>query len=231
MSIRVGGIAVDEEVARRAVETYLTSGDGLYAYPSYDKLSTNGSTTELCDGDLLAPTLLNAAPTIEGFATLKCMQPALENGLEALVGLPELTEIDPAQVRFVAAAFSALDAGDTPGVRGTTVAKVLHRKRPDLIPLYDRFIYQVFVTEEGAPIPRAKDRSWVAFMELLVAAMRSDLLENVALWDDIRCVGDAEVSRVRALDIVAWTIGRDGTEAPDITAPNARKGPGSPVGR
>src|SRR5918994_3183599 len=97
--------------------------------------------------------------------------------LEAVAALPEvpLQDADDDHVLCVAGLFGILDepryAGR--GVRGTIVSKVLHRKRPDLVPLYDSRIFEAY-TAPGA-LPRARDRGWQEFMELLCMQMREDL--------------------------------------------------------
>ena len=55
----------------------------------------------------------------------------------------------------------------------TILSKVLHRKRPDLVPLYDSRIFESY-TAPGA-IERSAHRSWRDSMTLLLAQMRADL--------------------------------------------------------
>ncbi len=69
--LRVGGLWVPWGEAADAVRRYLTSHDETFAFPHYDLLTTTADPDVLVDGDLLAPVLLNAAPTIRGFAGLK----------------------------------------------------------------------------------------------------------------------------------------------------------------
>ena len=80
--IKVGGREVDPERARTWVDKYLNGEPGQFGYPSYDGYRTNEDPNSLCDGDLLAPTLLNVQVKIKSFADL-C---ACRDDLEAAVG-------------------------------------------------------------------------------------------------------------------------------------------------
>ncbi len=182
---------------------YLDVRNG-YAYPAYDRLETNGS-AELVDGDLLAPALIGVHIDEGRFALLQEMLPALE----AVADLPEvpLQDADDDHVLCVAGLFGILDepryAGR--GVRGTIVSKVLHRKRPELVPLYDSRIFEAY-TAPGA-IPRATDRSWQDFMELLCMQMREDLQterEAFVVLERLAAAEGKPVTQLRILDILAW---------------------------
>jgi hypothetical protein len=179
--------------------------DGAYAYPAYDELVTNGG-PDLVDGDLLAPSLLGAHVDYARFVLLKRMLPSLRDGL---AGLPPtaLEDTDDAGIAAVARCFAVLDepvfAGR--GVRGTIVAKVLHRKRPDLVPLYDSRIWTAY-TATGA-VPRATRRSWVEFIQLLCHAMQHDIKQNRAEFDDLQAAAaeaGARLTLLRILDILVW---------------------------
>ena len=164
-----------------------------YAFPSYDRLVTNGAAT-LVDGDLLAPALIGAE-----------MLPAL-SGISSLPPVP-LESADDATVEQVADLFAVLDKApySGKGVRGTIISKVLHRKRPDLVPLYDSRIFESY-TAPGA-IERSTHRSWREFMSLLCHQMRADLQAEAAAFDElIGVAGDAGalLTRLRILDILVW---------------------------
>jgi hypothetical protein len=182
---------------------YLDPRNG-YAYPSYDLLVTNGSDV-LVDGDLLAPTLMGVDLDRARFRLLREMLPALE-GVSDLPRVA-LRDADDDHVLCVAGIFGMLDepryAGR--GVRGTIVSKVLHRKRPDLVPLYDSRIFEAY-TAPGA-IPRTTARSWQQFMALLCLQMRADLRAEAEAFDQLEQLAaehDAPVTQLRILDILVW---------------------------
>lgn len=179
--------------------------DGAYAYPAYDTLVTNG-TAELVDGDLLAPSLLGAHVDYARFVLLKRMLPSLREGMSALPPTP-LEDTDDAGIAVVARCFAILDEPiyARAGARGTIVSKVLHRKRPDLIPLYDSRIWTAY-TISGA-IGRGSHRPWVEVMQALCHSMRADLVHNRAEFLALqRTAADkgADVTLLRILDILVW---------------------------
>ena len=191
------------DVPDQVLLDYLDVRNG-YAYPAYDRLVTNG-TAELVDGDLLAPALIGVHIDAARFGLLREMLPSLE----AVADLPDvaLHEADDDHVRCVAGIFGILDepryAGR--GVRGTVVSKVLHRKRPDLVPLYDSRIFEAY-TAPGV-LPRSTTRSWQDFMTLLCAQMREDLQAEDAAFaelEQLAAEADAPLSRLRILDILVW---------------------------
>jgi hypothetical protein len=182
---------------------YLDARNG-YAYPSYDTLFTNGS-SELVDADLLAPVLMGVDVDRARFRLLRDMLPALEG----VADLPpvSLQAADDDHVLCVAGIFGMLDepryAGR--GVRGTIVSKVLHRKRPDLVPLYDSRIFEAY-TAPGA-IPRATDRSWQQFMALLCDQMRADLRAESDAFGELEKLAAEQgtpVTQLRILDVLVW---------------------------
>lgn len=175
-----------------------------YSFPAYDLLVTNGSPT-LVDGDLLAPMLMGVHIDAGRFSLLREMLPALE----AVGDLPEvsLEEADDDHVMCVAGLFGILDepryAGR--GVRGTIVSKVLHRKRPDLVPIYDSRIFEAY-TAPGV-LPRTLDRSWQEFMRMLCTQMRADLQAEHDAFTQLQMLAEeaeAPVTKLRILDILVW---------------------------
>jgi hypothetical protein len=182
---------------------YLDVRNG-YAYPAYDRLVTNGS-AELVDGDLLAPALIGVHIDAGRFLLLQEMLPALE----AVADLPAvpLHEADEDHVLCVAGLFGILDEPrySGRGVRGTVVSKVLHRKRPDLVPLYDSRIFEAY-TAPGA-LPRSTDRAWADFIADLCRQMRDDLQSEAEAFDALEELAAQEghpLTRLRILDILVW---------------------------
>jgi len=182
---------------------YLDIRNG-YSYPSYDRLVTNGSPT-LVDGDLLAPILMGVDIDAGRFGLLREMIPALE----AVADLPDvsLEDADDDHVMCVAGLFGILDEPrySGRGVRGTIVSKVLHRKRPDLVPIYDSRIFEAY-TAPGV-LPRTLDRSWQEFMRMLCTQMREDLRAERPAFEQLQARArdmDTPVTKLRILDILVW---------------------------
>jgi Family of unknown function (DUF6308) len=202
MQLCAATLVVDDP--EECVLTYVDP-DGGYAYPSYDRLVTNNA-PELVDGDLLAPTLLEAHVDLARFSVLRRMLPSLG---ERLAALPDVALEDAGDdvVEAVARCFDVLDEKQFAGrgVRGTIISKVLHRKRPDLVPLYDSRIWTAY-TATGA-VPRASHRTWVEFMVLLCKQMRDDINANRDEFESLRKVAagaGAQLTLLRILDILVW---------------------------
>jgi hypothetical protein len=181
-----------------------------YAWPAYDTLVTNGSAA-LVTGDLLAPALLEAHIDSARFGVLVEMLPHL-GGVGDLPArsLAEATDDD---ITAVAALFSVLDTEQyrRRGVRGTIVSKVLHRKRPDLVPLYDSRIDAGY--RASGRITHDPHRPWVDFMDLLCKLMREDLEREEKAFAglvDFAAERGAEISALRILDILVWMALEDG---------------------
>jgi len=89
------------------------------------------------------------------------------------------------------------------------VAKVLHRKRPRFVPLYDEQVRSVYQDRPDGPVPPQHGRSWEEFVVRFAAAVQDDLQRKQALWAEItQMAAGPAITPVRALDIVAWWAGR-----------------------
>ena len=175
-----------------------------YAVQAYDQLVTNGSAT-LVDADLLAPNLIGTEVDRGRVLLLRDLLP----DLAGVADLPPvaLQDADDAVVAQVADLFAVLDRAPYAGkgVRGTIISKVLHRKRPDLVPLYDSRIFESYTAPGG--LPRAHDRGWQEFMRLLLTQMRDDLRAEAAAFEALeRLAADAgaPLTRLRILDVLVW---------------------------
>lgn len=200
-----GRLEIDnpEDILREYVDPASDS-----AYPDYDRLVTNGR-PDLVDADLLAPTLLGAPVDRARFRVLRDMLPQLR----AVADLPPvaLQDAGDADIEQVAALFDVLDTQRyrRAGVRGTVVAKVLHRKRPDLVPLYDSRIFEAYTL---AAVRRVREQTWAAFLVELCAAMRHDLRREATRFAELeeQCIDlGAPLTRLRILDILVWTAAGD----------------------
>ncbi len=178
-----------------------------YGYPAYDSYDTGGTGT-LVEADLLAPALLNVRVSIAAFESLKTMVSVLNEQLSTIS--PEASLLSSAQTEIVGQLYAPLDSRPRPhGVKGTTLSKVLHRKRPDLVPLFDREVRKCFTDKHGrtaARVPYDRKRSWSDYMTLLAGEIRNDLLEAEDNWADVHeaVSGEVPITLLRCFDIVAW---------------------------
>jgi hypothetical protein len=94
---------------------------------------------------------------------------------------------------LVAAALRA--SNDTPQLKASTVTKILHRKRPQLVPIFDRRVAAVYGVK-----PRTPWRLW--------EPLRDDLIANSS-WLTLLAAAHQtpdgrQLTALRALDIVLW---------------------------
>ena len=84
------------------------------------------------------------------------------------------------------------------GLSGVAVTKILHRKRPNLVPLIDRRIRTFYFGKNSG--------SDLSLLKLIHKDLQND--ETIELLDELRkCFvleNNSEMSRLRALDIIVW---------------------------
>jgi len=134
----------------------------------------------------------------------------LQDSLAAIPRDAELISAADDDLDPIRTLFGVLDDPGIPDVRGTILAKILHRKRPGFIPLYDDYIRRCYQDTERAPVPPQRGRPWGEFFVALAMAMREDLIDQDDTWAEIADVAtEPRISLLRALDIVAWRAGGD----------------------
>jgi len=184
-----------------------------YAYPAYDTYDT-GASDLLVDADLLAPVLLNVRLSIAGYESLQRMTAMLNEKLAHIA--PDASILDTSPLKSVGGLYTPLDERPRPhGIKGTTLSKVLHRKRPGFIPLFDREVRACYAEIHGgtpARIPPDRSRSWSEYMGLIADEIRNDLLASRSGWDEVASAnkGDHPITTLRCFDIVAWNCGKRG---------------------
>lgn len=193
------------------VEDYLDAGRPRrhrFSWPYYDGLVTNGVPDELVSGDFLAPVLLGAEVSLDAMASLVSMQPRLHDALADVPSdVADLADADDATCVRIAAIWAVLDAHDTADVKGSLIAKVMHRKRPGLIPVYDSRVFHFYQDERCIPPARRGARSWEEYMGQLIVVMREDLRTNRSAFADLVTLAPPDgppLTPLRALDIVVW---------------------------
>jgi hypothetical protein len=210
-SLRVGGVEVDRDAALEHARRYLTDGAG-WAYPSYDGFDAEHATGPLTDADFLAPILLNVNQLkIRTYEALQAQRQPLDEVLAHIPPDLDLAVANADELNRLGSLFGVLDGEGIHGAQGTVLAKVLHRKRPHFIPLYDERVRAVYQRVPCGPVPRVRGRSWRAFMVVFAGAVQHDLREEAAFWARIADMAPGPtIPPLRALDIVAWWAGRPG---------------------
>ena len=165
------------------------------------------------DADFLAPVLLNVSHLrVRTYAGLKRERDTLQQVLDALPPGLDLRTAGADDLQRLGDLYSILDDAGVHGAQGTVLAKVLHRKRPAFIPLYDEQVRGVYVGGSPAPVPEPSGyRSWRDFLILFASAVRDDLRRESSFWESVASLaGEPSITPLRALDIVAWWAGDTG---------------------
>lgn len=207
--VTVGGAEKPRtEVFEYAAE-YL-SGSGQWAYPAYDAYP--GTDSDLVgDADLLAVCLLNAGQNpIPTYYGLQALVPDMNRVLVNLPADGSLADASAGTLETIADLFGILDAKPTKHVGKTKLLKVLHRKRPALIPLFDENIRRCYSLVGAAPVPPVRTRTHRAFAAAWLPALQRDLVQQMPVWEEIAAMADPDVpiTPLRAIDIVGWDLGR-----------------------
>src|SRR3712207_5998495 len=133
--IRIGGRCCSTTEAEGWITDYFSpknrTSPAPYAHPAYDLYDSGSGPFGLNDGDLLAPALLNAAPTMRAFYSLQRVRPDLIKALKQVPLDVTLADAVAGQTmpQLLGNLVAVLDGPERPGgVRLTTLLKVLHRK-------------------------------------------------------------------------------------------------------
>ena len=222
--LRIGGVEIDRAQALVSARGYL-SRRNRFGYPAYDSFGSEGGPWKVSDADFVAPVLLNAAMNSRTFYALEAIRPHLESWLLHTPLDARLVDAGPADLDRLGDLFSVLDSDDLPvDARGSILAKVMHRKRPAFIPLYDRFVDYCYRGVDNAPIPKDRRRTWREFLPLLGRAVIADLDAGSDLFAEVAALARTPViTPLRALDIVAWHAGRSLIGAPIWAAPSTER--------
>lgn len=192
--------------SRSLLDQYLDPANG-YAWPLYD---ADPAPSELTGADLTAPALLSYPVAGQHLNEMgrhdtpywhlvQQMRLVLAADEQSFLDLDrsrvtELsrrtrgeTTLDDAFGRLV----SCFDlVADCPGLTSVFVTKVLHRKRPNLVPINDSRVRDFYgVPHEYAP---------------LMLAIYDDATRHADLLADLVASVDAHLTHLRALDIIVW---------------------------
>lgn len=207
--IRVGGLTESRATLLGYAHEYLTS-ENRFAYPAYDSYS-GSSSSRVEDVDLLAVVLLNAGqkPIPTYYTLTSLLEPINERMADPRLS-GSLADAAPETIEALADLFGILDDyRPTKQVGKTKLMKVLHLKRPELIPLYDENIRRLYSETENPRVPRERQRAHRDFALAWLPELKKDLIANQDLLSEIVDMADKSVpiTPLRALDIVAWKMG------------------------
>lgn len=208
MKLKVGGATVDFDEAKSWAWTYLNERPKTSAYPAYDGYPGSPDAS-VGPQDLLAVVLLNVSNNpLPVYYGLESLMPSINERLQEPVIAGDLASADCNTLEAVAHLFGVLDSTPTKYVRLTTLSKVLHRKRPHLIPLFDDNIGYCYSECEGAPLPFDGERSRAGYRAAWLKALQKDLVDQLPQWEEIAAMAPGpKITPLRALDIIGWELG------------------------
>ncbi|MFF2205260.1 DUF6308 family protein [Streptomyces sp. NPDC058145] len=152
--------------------------------------------------------------------SLQAVRPALEAGLAAIrQDLTLQTAVACGRHGpLLESLIGVLDApARVPGIGLTKLTKVLHRKRPLFVPLFDQRVKACYYsTRANYPLHPTPGRPEALFFTTLGACMAQDLEEQPEQWKALAAQAPNDVSLLRILDVVAWNLGAD---SPGSTTP------------
>ncbi|MBI9113510.1 DUF6308 family protein [Sanguibacter suaedae] len=208
--VRVGGGRIPYDDAHAWVTRYLSSPGEHWAYPAYESYP-GGDSPALEEADLLAPVLLSTP--VRSLETYYSLQENLKAFNAVLGAIPLETSLAGATHTDLAAVvdlFAFLDTHPMHDVSLAMFTKLLHRKRPHLIPLYDTAVGTCYLDMPDAPLVRDDRRAYASFAQLWLRAVQRDLDSQLDVWAELSTLTPTDgpqISPLRALDIVGWKVG------------------------
>lgn len=175
---------------------------GPRAFHAYDLL---GDEHRLEPGDLLAPALLDAP--LRGAHVIAMHRPdgpyahlrvALQGVLDDLDGRTarfEDQDLEAAGGPWSRVKEALVASDSTPDIKASKVTKILHRKRPNLVPIFDSRVSAYYGVSTRAP--------W-----LFWPVLQADVLKQRTWLDELTAGRETPdrrpLSVLRAVDIVVW---------------------------
>ncbi|WP_284762509.1 DUF6308 family protein [Arthrobacter sp. efr-133-R2A-63] len=207
--LTVGALHTSVDHAYELARGYLTEPG--WSYPAYDGYPGTPDSRNVGHQDLLAPGLLNAGQqplqTYYGFLNL------LEVMNSRLIHKDIKGTLDEAPAGTLAAItnlYTTQMEDPQPQVLLTKMSKVLHRKRPGLLPLFDKYVLRAYSyrghVPRVAPPPPGKrpDRAWVASW---LVEVKADLCDGLRHWEAIAAMAPGPaITPLRAMDMVTWRL-------------------------
>jgi hypothetical protein len=170
----------------------------------FERLGGGGDRPEVAQEfmaeDLVAVTMLSVK--VPAQAALRILGPDRSRLSELLREIPtdrDLVDVRPSEIADDWAPWLLDDAlSDLTGLGRTTVSKLIARKRPRLVPIYDREVNKVLALNKG-PL-------WRPLAEALQADGHALHQHLLALRDESGVGSD--ISPLRVLDVIVWRTGK-----------------------
>ena len=187
-TLKVGGQAAAFGEAKAWAIEYLVERSGASAYPAYDGYP--GSKSDLvAPQDLLAVALLNVSnKPLKVYYGLESQLELINDRLQSPDLKGSLRDASPATLEAIADLFGVLEEKPVENVKLTTLSKVVHRKRPKLLPLFDAKIRYCYTDCAGAPVPPKKKRSNREYRLAWLETLQRDLESQHEQWEEIAAI-------------------------------------------
>jgi hypothetical protein len=213
-TVQVGRFHVPRDTAIEIVRRYVAAPNPHdrrmpHGFDIYDTYRAGTRHQPLDQADLLAPVLLGVQNlSTNAYRWLTSRLEPLNAVLDRISPAASLNFPDP-DLTPLADLFAILDDDSRDGVRMTILSKILHRKRPRMIPLWDSHSLTCYSRGHDCPVPEQRRRSRAAYALEITRAMHADLRAAQPLWEELTSLStDPELTELRALDIIAWTLGQ-----------------------
>lgn len=205
--IRVGTKEGSFADVERFFTTHITGKHN--GYPAYDSYP-GAEGEQLAPQDLLASALLNALKSpLPAYYSLLSIMDELNDLLQTLdeaSGGLGFHELDDAALDAIAALYRPLDTRSVRGIGAVTLSKVLHRKRPSLIPITDKQIRNCY--RSLPDVGSNPKRSYEDYVKVWLSHAQRDLAEQYESFTELAELTTApKITPLRALDIVGWGFG------------------------
>ncbi|MCE0534732.1 DUF6308 family protein [Kineosporia rhizophila] len=181
---------------------HTAGGRTALGYPAYDEYRADVRSAPLDEADLLAPALLAAPPAPSDYYWLRQRLPVLNQALESIAPNARIAD-GSTPAGLIEPLFAVLDEAGGAEVGPATLSRILHRKRPWFIPLWDRQIGSCYLADD-APTTGPAGGSAVR----LAVAVQQDLAAAPEVWAGLAGIADRPpISPLRALAVVAAHLG------------------------
>lgn len=192
---------------------YLAGTTTGWAYPACDAYPGSGLRT-VDQQALLAVALLNAhqKPLLTYYGLTRLL-PELNVRLAALGDAEDISSVGIETLSRIASLYGVIDDFPQPEVQLTKLSKVLHLKRPGLLPLSDVNIRRCYGESRSGPVRSVYTHSWEGYCLEWLSALQHDLVSQMESWCEIAALATSPaIPPLRALAIIGWELGREGRQ-------------------
>jgi hypothetical protein len=202
VTLTVGAGRIDRVIhgADEVLRAYEIKGDTGLEYLRYPLISPRD---RVVPEDLAVTLLVNSRATARAFQSLRDRGPGIDLSVIPDYPMEQVTDVD---LEVMASLIAQM--AQWPGLGASIATKVLHKKRPALIPVLDnQAIFGAYMNPRwpGKPSAQESIKSRARILEAL-RWIRFDVSrpENEPAWPELSTI-EPGLSRIELLDSVWWT--------------------------